>query len=67
MKNFFPEETPYKKIFRKHGIPIVVASNIIGRSYSYTCHLMAGNIKMPADAAEKLAAFCTKLESGEIK
>lgn len=67
MKNIFPEETHYKKIFRKHGVPIVVASNIIEHSYSYTCHLMSGNIKMPPDAAEKLDAFCKKLESGEIK
>ena len=53
MKNIFPQETSYKKIFRKHGIPIVVASKIIGRSYGYTSHLMSGNIKMPKDAAEK--------------
>ena len=67
MKNIFPEETPYKKIFRKHRVPIVVASKVIERSYGYTCHLMSGNIKMPADAAEKLDAFCKKLEAGEIK
>ena len=67
MKNIFPEETPYKKIFRNYGVPIVVASKIIERSYGYTCHLMSGNIKMPPDAAEKLDAFCKKLEAGEIK
>ena len=67
MKNIFPQETSYKKIFRKHGIPIVVASKIIGRSYGYTSHLMSGNIKMPKDAAEKLDGFCKKLEAGKIK
>ncbi len=67
MKNIFPQETSYKKIFRKHGVPLVVASKIIERSYSYTSHLMSGNINMPADAAEKLDAFCKKLEAGEIK
>ena len=67
MQNFFPEETSFKKIFRKHRVPIVVASKIIGRSYGYTCHLMSGNIKMPADASEKLDAFCKKLESGKIR
>jgi hypothetical protein len=67
MKSFFPQETSYKKIFRKYNIPLVIASKVIDRSYGYTCHLMAGNIKMPADAAEKLDAFCKKLEEGEIK
>ena len=67
MKNIFPQETSYKKIFRKHSVSIVVASKIIERSYGYTSHLMSGNIKMPTDAAEKLDAFCKKLEAGEIK
>jgi len=67
MKIPFPQETHYKKIFRKHGVPIVIASKVIGLSYSYTSHLLSGNIKMPKDAAEKLDAFCKKLEAGEIK
>ena len=67
MKTIFPQETSYKKIFRKYNVPIVVASKIISLSYGYTSHLMSGNIKMPTDAAEKLDAFCKKLETGEIK
>jgi len=67
MKNIFPQETTFKKIIRKHGVPNFYVSRFIGYSYAYTSHLLSGHVKMPTNAAEKLEALCKKLEAGEIK
>ena len=58
-------ETTYKKIIKTHQVPLFVVAEHLGYSYAYTSHLLSGHVKMPVDAAEKLKAFCKKLESGE--
>ena len=60
-------QTTYKKILRKHQVPNFVVSKLIGYSYAYTSHLLSGNVKLPAKAAEKLEEFCRKLEARESK
>jgi DNA-binding Xre family transcriptional regulator len=66
MHDILLRESIYKKILRKHGIPNYDIAEILGYSYAYTSHLLSGNVKMPASAAEKLEAFCKKLEDGNI-
>jgi hypothetical protein len=67
MRDFFRRQTTYKKILRIHGVPNFVVSKLLGYSYAYTSHLLSGNVKMPASAAEKLEKFCRKLEARESK
>jgi hypothetical protein len=55
-------ETTFKKIIKKHEVPLFVVSQLLGYTYSYTSHLLAGHVKMPESAAKKLEAFCKKLE-----
>ena len=40
-------ETTYKKIIKKHQVPLFVVAEHIGYSYAYTSHLLSGHVKMP--------------------
>jgi hypothetical protein len=65
--NISLQETTFKKIIKKHSVPLFVVSKFLGFSYAYTSHLLAGHMTMSASAAEKLEEFCRKLESGDVK
>ena len=60
-------KTTFKKIIKKHEVPLFVVSELLGYSYAYTSHLLSGHVKMPPGAAEKLETFCRKLEDRESK